>query len=787
MAKLTKKQRREQRKRKRVASRNAMASIPRQKPWVAPKMKLFEAPRLFPDDLPLEKRIEAVREIGAKSGERFEQIYPKIATWFHDYDPLYILSYCALYFVSQPEGIDPEAFGETIFYHHYLEIMQAFSLGQVRSFSVNPLFKDARRLMQDMKEIGELMQLRLLNIPPELTTDDELKAYYLRTEMMSHTIAIRNWAYHHQMLRVVLSLANLISEDFKSLYDIDPVCLMQMLFDLLEERNKLLNEHLDKVRNCFKAGNYKKIIEAYNAAFPENTPIEGEAVGEIWKRVRKNKNNLKALLIAHADLKLHQIYSFTLEHAQSVMKDEVSDDILKRTLDHLSYQFGDLKEFKKEHFILANPVLSRPFIRTEDRTYFSAIWGVLPHIALDLLEDLIWPNKRIRNTYTRAKAKFLESEVEQMFRTAFPSALVYRGSQWHDNSTSKLYENDLLVVLDTFAIIVEAKSGIVSDPARRGAPGRLFETLRELTEEPSEQALRLIQHLEKNPKEHSFNTKQGTINVVDTRKIKYYIPLGVTLSNLGFISSNLKQLIEAKVVDKQIDELAPSMCFTDLEAIFDLLPIEIQKIHYLARRREFEAHMLYDGDELDLLAFYLENGFNIGEAEYSKEVGLHMGLKSKELDPYFIGSSEGKRVLKPMLSMTKWWDDILKTISDRKMDGWVETGFILLNTAKEDQAKFELMFKELMLRIKQGKVDKQHNWVQFLSGPERRRYLIVGYPYETTDKSIRDAVISEIISDENFGEARGCVVIGVQMDRLDYPYSVLARRISTNLFDTLTS
>ena len=154
--------------------------------------------------------------------------------------------------------------------------------------------------------------------------------------------------------------------------------------------------------------------------------------------------------------------------------------------------------------------------------------------------------------------------------------------------------------------------------------------------------------------------------------------------------------------------------------------------------------------------------------------------------PYFVGTSEGKSIMKPELAMTKWWKDLLQAISDRKTDGWVETGFILLNSTKEDQAKFESMFKELMVRIKKGKVDKRHNWVVFASGPDRRRYLIAGYPYTTTELDVRNEIIGEIISDENFGNVRGCVVIGVQMDRLDYPYSVLARRASTNLFDTLT-
>ena len=786
MVRPTKQQRRERRKRKRLDRKKRKAATPRQQPWVAPKMEFFKMSSLLPDDLSKEKRLEIVRGIGAEAKEKFDLKYPQIAAWFRDYDPLYLLSYCAFYFVSQPEGVDAEVSGKLNFYHHYLEIMQAFALAQERAQTVKPLLQDARRLEQEMQEIGEVMSLQLLNIPPELTDEDELNAYHLRTEMMAQTTAVRNWAYPHQMKRVVFSLANSIKEVFKSFYGLDPVDLMHLLFILTEERNDLLNTHIDKLRNSLRSKNYKEIIEGYNSEFPENVRIEGAAVEEIWTRAGKKKRNLVGMLATHADLKLDRIYSFTLEHAQSLLKTKVPDEVLERLLDRLSYQFGDLKDFNKEHIILGNPVLSRPFIRFAERSYFSVIWGVMPHIALDVLESLVWADESMRNAYTKAKADFLEIELEQLFRGAFPSASVYRGSLWTDRQTGRNYENDLIVVLDSFALVVEAKSGGVSDPARRGAPKRLFKTLRELIEEPSEQALRFIDHLEQNQEEHSFKTKGGAVNVIDSRKIKYYIPIGVTLSHLGFIGSNLKKLIEGKVVNKKLEELAPSISLTDLDAIFELLPLEVQKIHYFARRREFEAHMVYEGDELDLLGFYLDNGFNIGDTEYARDLVMNMSMKSKELDPYFVGTSEGKSIMKPELSMTKWWKDLLQAISDRKTDGWVETGFILLNSTKEDQAKFESMFKKLMVRTKKGKVDKRHNWVVFASGPDRRRYLIAGYPYTTTELDVRNKIIGEIISDENFGNARGCVVIGVQMDRLDYPYSVLARRASTNLFDTLT-
>lgn len=496
MVRFTKKQRNERRKRTRMERKKRGTAAPRQQPWVAPKMKFFEIPKLLPDDLPIEKRLEIVRGTGRRAKEQFDLKYPQIATWFHDYDALYLLSFCAFYFVSHPVGVDPEAFGKLSFYEHYLEIMQAFALCQERALTTKPLLQEARRLEQDMQEIGEAMQLRLLNIPQELTAEDELKAYHLRTDMIAQTTSIRNWAYHHQMRHITLSLAAPIKQAFKSLYGVDPVELVQLLFDLTEERNDLLNAHRDKLRTCFRAANYKKTIEAYNAAFPENVPIEGEAVEQIWTRVGKKKRNLVGMLATHADLKLDQIYSFTLDHAQSLLNTKVPDGALERLLDRLSFQFGDLKDFNKEHFVLGNPVLSRPFIRIEERSYFSAIWGVLPHIALGVLEDLVWADDSMRDAYTKAKADFLELEIERLLREAFPNASVYRGSLWTDMLTGQAYENDLTVVLDNFSLVVEAKSGVVSDPARRGAPKRLFETLRELIEEPSEQALRFIRHLE---------------------------------------------------------------------------------------------------------------------------------------------------------------------------------------------------------------------------------------------------------------------------------------------------
>jgi hypothetical protein len=64
-------------------------------------------------------------------------------------------------------------------------------------------------------------------------------------------------------------------------------------------------------------------------------------------------------------------------------------------------------------------------------------------------------------------------------------------------------------------------------------------------------------------------------------KIKYFIPLGVTLTHLGMMGCNLKQLIRAGVTKKTIEELAPSINLTDLESIFSLLFVALNELGLL--------------------------------------------------------------------------------------------------------------------------------------------------------------------------------------------------------------
>jgi len=448
----------------------------------------------------------------------------------------------------------------------------------------------------------------------------------------------------------------------------------------------------------------------------------------------------------------------------------------------LSYEFNELKDFPKDHFILNNPVHAKPFINVQLGVYFSSLYTIMTHLSIGIVESLVSKNDNLKKAYNGYRAKYLEDKVEQMFTEAFPEANIFKGNLWQGDD-GKQYENDLLVIVDSFVLVVEAKSGTVSQPAKRGASDRLYKTLKELIEDPSDQAIRFINYLKKNKSILELKTKKKGKNIIDNRNLKFFIPLGITISHLGAISTNLKTVIKAGVTKKRIHELAPSINITDLEVILDLLPSTAQKLHYFQRRREIEANVEYIGDEIDLLAWYLDSGFNIGDHEYLHKPYYNLILKSKELDPYIIGTGKGQVVDKPTLRTTNWWKAILERLETAKPDLWLENSFVLLNLGLEGQELFEEMINDLIVKIKKGKTTFRQNWIQVDNNHEERRYVIVGYPYTDELYFERNDMMADIISDEEKRNTKGMLVIGINIDKGHYPYSVLCSKLSSKLFD----
>jgi hypothetical protein len=312
-------------------------------------------------------------------------------------------------------------------------------------------------------------------------------------------------------------------------------------------------------------------------------------------------------------------------------------------------------------------------------------------------------------------------------------------------------------------------------PARRGAPDRLKHKFKELIVEPSEQSERFVDYLKANPGLHRFTTRRGVINEVDTTEVRHFVRINVTLDDLGQLSARSPELQQAGLIETD-KALPPTIAIAELEMVFELLDGVCPKLHYLSRRAEFERHALYMGDECDLLTYYLDTGFNIGEIEFDGTPMVLRGL-SKMLDSYFMRQFTGMDVPKPTRRLTPWWRDILARLEMRRMPRWTEIGYTLLNVAYDDQKLFEDDFRRRITKVRRhryGLYDEEGGVRIMQNGPPQRRDLLVGMPYFGLTREVRNNRAEAI--GEEFMQKYGnetCIVLAHDVDREEYPYSLL--------------
>jgi hypothetical protein len=133
------------------------------------------------------------------------------------------------------------------------------------------------------------------------------------------------------------------------------------------------------------------------------------------------------------------------------------------------------------------------------------------------------------------------------------------------------------------------------------------------------QAGRLAELLERGDGDFKLTSKDGEAILVDTTRVQHVVTLGATLEPLAAMLPGLRELVEAGLTDKELDALAYNITLFDLQSILDILGHPSEVIHYLSRRAELEKGEFLSGEEADLLGFYLQTGFNLGESEFSGE------------------------------------------------------------------------------------------------------------------------------------------------------------------------
>ena len=738
-------------------------------PYAAVKMKFFERPDMF-GDAPTEIRRKAIRQAAVKAKAEFDTKFKNLQGWFDEFDGVYLLAFCVYYFMTSERGVDKEAIdGRVDFAPHYLELLQAFALMKPRALSVTPLLNRSKALHDTSRELTALIGLLDLDLPEDYP-EEEFRKKMVASQMRTQTMMIRNWAYPKQNIAHTKDLfggrlAKVMNDAYAGIEIVQVIDTLEQISELINAR---LNAHLRRLAPMWRGKTFDDVYSGYRQEFPD-LQDQREEMREVFReRCRENLRYFKEMLITHADLLLKDIFTFS--HSEFMeLYGFPHDEGVRQLLARWSLSFGELKDKNPKHFIVTNPVLTQPLISVGTDSYFWALCGVYAH-ALPAMMEFVLPTAS-RELYMDTRSLRLEDVVEKMCRGKFHSGRTYRSVKW--SHEGRQYETDVLVVVDTTALILECKAGLVDPPARRGGEDRLEDTLYDLVLKPTMQANRLIDLMKAADGTLTFLSANGETCEIDPRSLVRYVPVSVTYENLGFVSGNLKESIRAGLL-KFEGELAPSICLMDLEVIFSLLQSQAEVIHYLSRRATIEKTVEYHGDESDLLALYLESGFNIPEWEEEK-IFVSIATMSKQLDPFFTAAADGVSVPKPRLDLTDWWRATIARLELRQQPHWTELAFALLCVLPADQRRFETELKELAAQVRAGTAPQKHNWVVLHYENSGRRYAFVGYAYREEPADLRNQMLQGVAGEliEN-GATHGVVLIGHDVERATFPYDVIA-------------
>lgn len=271
-----------------------------------------------------------------------------------------------------------------------------------------------------------------------------------------------------------------------------------------------------------------------------------------------------------------------------------------------------------------------------------------------VLENIIAFDDQNKQIYSDIRAGYLEKETAELINRKFRNVgKVYLNSEWDDGGHG---ENDCTLVYEDYAIVFEDKSGKIDRKTYKGILKSARKDNTKLVVDSSEQATHFANLLGKNiGKEISFKIKGGGKNVIDLRKVKHILKVGIIFEET--VLQNMA--LEGK-------RHSPIISIFQLYKIFECLKRE-EIIDYLVKRTVVEENVFYCGDEYDLLYTYLKNGLNTPEIYSSADRNNIL----------FISYTE-KSISRKDIDREEWFQTIIDGTIKRAKENWLDIVISLL-------------------------------------------------------------------------------------------------------------
>jgi hypothetical protein len=320
----------------------------------------------------------------------------------------------------------------------------------------------------------------------------------------------------------------------------------------------------------------------------------------------------------------------------------------KLIFEKLSHEFGHNAIFfqppKFKGFPLNDTLINLKPLVKEDGKYFHFSLNLAFRNIFKITEELIksadavyYENSFKGNSNSNSRDNYIELKVKKQFEKLLPNATFFHSLEYNvvENGQKKKTELDILGVSADTLYIIEVKAGELNTKHRRGALKGLKDRLEETINEGSYQCHRALNYIQENPNPTFDYVECGTRKTltIDKAQIQSYFKISVTFEHFSSISANLKYLINSGI-------LSPNFKWTWIVSLYDLM-IFADLVQSENEFKEYLSHRiaLYDrndiefSDEIDILGFYFQNNFPLGQEKQNEF--LYIVNYKDEIETYY--------------------------------------------------------------------------------------------------------------------------------------------------------
>lgn len=675
-------------------------------------------------------------------------------------DPLYLLAEMTVGHLFHPAGFDAERDLADPLIQFHLEWLQAFCLrfplAEYRpSVPLDP--KLAWEISDRLRQLPEL-SIGVLYRQHEQkfgrAPSGQIEGSWEQELARIERLARRNWSYRGHMVETVTRLCEPLDDWASAQLGYQLSAIPPLLMNIEAEVERRVN-HQRRITDAVmhRSGSAIGRCRRWEQS---GLPGSGQAT-ELERDLQAGRLSPVELVSAFNRAIEHlfpALFSFSIADLEALSEGQLGAQSVETLMGRLSFRFGELGDQPPEHFILGNPIWTRPFIELDEATFFCP----LPPTALSHSLDLVGALVRNQDSllWGQTRAAFLQARMEEVIARAFPTATLYPNSK----SDNPQFENDLAAVIDDAVVILEARAHQVDDGSRRGGPKGMRGNIKELVLKPSAQGRRFANYLFETSGPRPLRHEATGDFVIDSTSIHSAILANVVLDPFTVARVATRNLRSATLLRDDEPDPAPTYLLADLDAILALLPDELQRLHYLARRQILQNRCWYHAEEHDLLAVYVDTGFNLPELEKMEEPVILWGLARKYVDPYLEEALAGRvRRPRPERRLQPGWRRILEHLRRKRPPDWVTMGMALLDASAAQQHQMVELTKRTVREVATSNKETAVGWWSMDVGLPFWRSTIAGVVTQGVASEEWENLASAMIKKHSLGVETSCTVL----------------------------